>query len=45
MLAQLYHAQGHLLGRTHDPGLGLRNQANLQVMTEVVLKVSEIEGG
>ena len=44
LLAQVYRAQGHLLGRMHDLGLGLRDQATLQVLTEDVLKTSEIEG-
>ncbi|MDP2785701.1 MAG: Fic family protein [Sulfurimicrobium sp.] len=44
LLAQVHHAQGHLLGRMHDLGLRLRDQATLQVLTEDVLKTSEIEG-
>ncbi len=44
LLAQVHHTQGHLLGRMHGLGLGLRNQATLQVLTEDVLKTSEIEG-
>lgn len=44
LLAQVHHAQGHLLGRMRDVGLGLRDQATLQVLTEDVLKTSEIEG-
>ncbi len=44
LLAQAHHAQGHLLGRLQDIGMGLRDQATLQVLTENVLKTSEIEG-
>ena len=44
LLARAHHAQGHLLGRMRDLGLGLRDQATLQVLTEDVLKTSEIEG-
>lgn len=43
-LASVHRAQGHLLGRMADLGLVLRNQASLQVLTEDVLKTSEIEG-
>lgn len=43
-LARVHRAQGHLLGRMADVGMGLRDQATLQVMTEDVLKTSEIEG-
>ena len=44
LLAQVHHTQGHLLGRMRDLGLGLRDQATLQVLTDEVLKTSEIEG-
>lgn len=44
MLAQVHRAQGHLLGRMYDLGLDLRDQATLRVLTEDVLKTSEIEG-
>ena len=44
LLAQVHLAQGHLLGRMHDLGMDLRNQATLRVLTEDVLKTSEIEG-
>jgi Fic family protein len=44
LLAQVHLAQGHLLGRMHDLGLNLRDQATLRVLTEDVLKTSEIEG-
>lgn len=43
-LAQVHKAQGHLLGRMHDLGMDLRDQATLRVLTEDVLKTSEIEG-
>ncbi|HWZ46824.1 MAG TPA: Fic family protein [Herbaspirillum sp.] len=44
LLAQVHYAQGHLLGRMNDIGLGLRDVATLLVLTEDVLKTSEIEG-
>jgi len=44
LLAQIHMAQGHLLGRMHDLGLNVRDQATLRVLTEDVLKTSEIEG-
>ena len=44
LLAQVHHAQGHWLGRMSDMGLALRDRATLQVLTEDVLKTSEIEG-
>ena len=44
LLAQVHLAQGHLLGRMHDLGMDLRDQATLRVLTEDVLKTSEIEG-
>ncbi len=43
-LAKVHHAQGLLIGRMRDLGLGLRDQANLRVLTEDVVKTSEIEG-
>ncbi len=43
-LAVVSHAQGLLLGRLADVGLGLRDQAGLAALTEDVLKTSEIEG-
>ncbi len=43
-LAGVSHAQGLLLGRLADVGLGLRDQAGLAALTEDVLKTSEIEG-
>ena len=44
LLAQVHQTQGHLLGRMHDLGMDLRDQATLQILTEDVLKTSEIEG-
>lgn len=44
LLARVHLAQGHLLGRMHGLGLDLRSQATLRVLTEDVLKTSEIEG-
>ena len=43
-LEQVSHAQGLLLGRLADVGMALRDQASLAVLTEDVLKTSEIEG-
>jgi Fic family protein len=37
-------AQGRLMGRLVDVGMGLRDQANLAALTEDVIKTSEIEG-
>lgn len=44
LLAQVHQAQGHLSGRMHDLGLDQRDQAALRVLTEDVIKTSEIEG-
>ncbi len=44
LLAQVHLAQGRLLGQMHGLGLGLREQATLQILTADVLKTSEIEG-
>ncbi len=43
-MAQVSRAQGALLGRLADVGLGLRNQVSLAALTHDVLKTSEIEG-
>lgn len=43
-MARVSHAQGLLLGRLADVGLGLRDEASLAVLTDDVLKSSEIEG-
>jgi Fic family protein len=44
LLAQVQRAQGYLMGRMHGLGLDARDQATLRVLTEDVLKTSEIEG-
>ena len=43
-LAEVSRAQGLLMGRLADVGLALRDQASLSVLTEDVVKTSEIEG-
>ncbi|MGH8462826.1 MAG: Fic family protein [Pseudomonas sp.] len=43
-LARVSRAQGLLLGRLADVGLGLRDEASLAALTDDVLKTSEIEG-
>jgi Fic family protein len=43
-LAEVSRAQGILMGRLADVGMALRDQANLAVLTEDVVKTSEIEG-
>jgi len=43
-LAAVSHAQGMLMGRLADVGMGLREQSNLAALTEDVVKSSEIEG-
>lgn len=43
-MACVGRAQGLLLGRLADLGLGLRDEASLAALTEDVLKTSEIEG-
>lgn len=43
-LVEVGHAQGMLLGRLADTGLGLRDQASLVALTEDVVKTSAIEG-
>jgi Fic family protein len=43
-LADVSRAQGLLMGRLADVGMALRDQASLSVLTEDVLKTSEIEG-
>ena len=42
-LASVRHSQGRLLGRMEGLGFALRDQATLHVLTEDVLKTSEIE--
>ena len=43
-LAQVHRAQGQLMGRMAELGLDQREQATLQVLTQEVIKTSEIEG-
>ena len=43
-LAAVSRAQGLLMGRLADVGMALRDQASLSVLTEDVVKTSEIEG-
>ncbi len=43
-LAGVRHRQGRLVGRMEGLGFSLRNEAVLQILTEDVLKSSEIEG-
>ncbi len=44
LLTEVSRAQGVLLGRLADVGMALRDQASLVVLTEDVVKTSEIEG-
>ena len=43
-LAEVSRAEGLLMGRLADVGMALRDQASLSVLTEDVIKTSEIEG-
>ena len=43
-LAKVHRAQGQLVGRMAELGLPQREQATLQVLTQEVIKTSEIEG-
>lgn len=43
-MAAVSRAQGILLGRLTDVGVGLRDQASLEALTDDVVKTSEIEG-
>jgi Fic family protein len=43
-LAQVHRAQGELMGRMAELGMPQREQATLQVLTQEVIKTSEIEG-
>jgi len=43
-LAAVHAAQGHLLGRMADVGLSQRDATTLRVLTDDVVKTSEIEG-
>lgn len=44
LLAHVHRQQGHLLGRMHGLGMDLKDQATFRVLTQDVLKTSEIEG-
>ena len=44
LLARVSRTHGHLIGRLADVGMSLRDQASLTVLTEDVIKTSEIEG-
>ena len=43
-LAEVHRAQGQLMGRMAELGLAQREQATLKVLTQEVIKTSEIEG-
>ena len=43
-VAEVSRAQGLLMGRLADVGMGLRDQASLAALTEDVVKTSQIEG-
>jgi Fic family protein len=43
-MAKVGRAQGLLMGRLADVGMGLRDQANLSTLTDDVVKTSAIEG-
>ena len=43
-LGQVHRAQGQLMGRMAELGMTQREQATLQVLTQEVIKTSEIEG-
>lgn len=43
-MSAVSHAQGMLLGRLADVGMALRDEASLAVLTDDVVKTSEIEG-
>lgn len=43
-LTEIHHLQGRLLGRMETFGFQLREEATLQILTQDVLKTSEIEG-
>jgi len=44
LLAHVHRIQGHLHGRMDNIGMGLRERASLQAMSDDVIKSSEIEG-
>lgn len=43
-LADAHHAQGRLLGRMESLGFALRSEAELETLTEEIVKSSDIEG-
>jgi Fic family protein len=43
-LSEVHHAQGHLLGRMTALGFALCEEAALKILTQEVIKTSEIEG-
>jgi Fic family protein len=43
-MSRVSHAQGRLLGRLADIGMGLRDEASLAALTDDVIQTSEIEG-
>jgi Fic family protein len=43
-LADAHHAQGRLMGRMESLGFALRSEAELETLTEEIVKSSEIEG-
>lgn len=43
-LADIRHRQGRLIGRMESLGLPFRDQANLTVLTDDIIKTSDIEG-
>ncbi len=44
LLANAHHSQGRLIGRMESLGFALRSEAQLQTLTEEVIKSSEIKG-
>lgn len=44
LLADAHHAQGRLIGRMESLGFAFRSEAELETLTEEIIKSSEIEG-
>ena len=44
LLAAVHHARGRLIGRMESLGFALRSEAELETLTEEIIKSSEIEG-
>ena len=44
LLCEVKRSQGYLLGKMENLGFDVKNQASLQILTETVIKSSEIEG-